>query len=76
LVYRWLTFELDTRLYELRHDGTHVKLEPRMYDVLAFLVAHRDRVVTLREMHQTLWPGEFVTDSAVTCCISEARRAV
>jgi hypothetical protein len=27
-------------------------------------------------MHETLWPGEFVTDSAVTRCISEARRAV
>jgi len=30
MVYRWLTFELDTLLYELRHDGARVKLEPRV----------------------------------------------
>jgi DNA-binding winged helix-turn-helix (wHTH) protein/tetratricopeptide (TPR) repeat protein len=76
MIYRLSDFELDSRLFELRRGGVPVKLEPRVYDVLAFLIAHRDRVVTMRELHEALWPGEFVTDSAVTRCIREARRAL
>jgi DNA-binding winged helix-turn-helix (wHTH) protein len=76
MMFRWDGYEIDTQLYEVRHQGSPVKLEPRVYDVLAFLVEHRDRVVTVRELRNAIWPGEFVTDSAVTRCISEARRAL
>jgi DNA-binding winged helix-turn-helix (wHTH) protein/tetratricopeptide (TPR) repeat protein len=76
VIYRWDGYEVDTQLYEVRRHGAPVKLEPRVYDVLAFLVAHRERVVPLRELRDALWPGEFVTDSAVTRCIGEARRAL
>jgi len=34
-------YELDTRLYELRAAGQPAKLEPRVFNVLAYLVQHR-----------------------------------
>jgi DNA-binding response OmpR family regulator len=42
--------ELDTALFELRRGGQAVPLEPQAFDVLAYLVAHRDRVVPKEEL--------------------------
>lgn len=69
-------FELDGDLFELRRGGRPVRLEPKAFNVLAYLIAHRDRVVGKQELFEQLWPGEFVTDSALTYCIKAARRAL
>jgi DNA-binding winged helix-turn-helix (wHTH) protein len=68
--------ELDTALFELRRGGQAVPLEPQAFDVLAYLVAHRDRVVPKEELMDAVWGGRFVSDAAVTSRIKQARRAV
>jgi len=68
--------ELDAALFELRRDGTKVPMEPQTFDVLAYLVAHRDRVVPKDELMDAVWGGRFVSESAVTSRIKAARRAV
>jgi len=37
-------FVLDDRSYELRRAGEPLKLEPKVFDVLTYLVRHRERV--------------------------------
>jgi DNA-binding winged helix-turn-helix (wHTH) protein/tetratricopeptide (TPR) repeat protein len=69
-------FELDGDLFEIRRAGQPIRLEPKVFNVLTYLVAHRDRVVTKQELFEHLWPGEFVTDSALTYCIKAARKAL
>jgi DNA-binding winged helix-turn-helix (wHTH) protein len=76
MIYVFGDCELDEALYELRHGGVPVKLEPKAFRVLAYLIRHRDRVVTKDELIEKLWPGEFVTESALTRCIVKARQAV
>ena len=68
--------ELDTALFELRRDGRQVPMEPQAFDVLAYLVAHRDRVVSKEELMDAIWGGRFVTETAVTSRIKQVRRAV
>ena len=68
--------ELDPALFELRRAGHAVPLEPQAFDVLSYLVAHRDRVVTKEELMDAIWGGRFVTEAAVTSRIKQARRAV
>ena len=53
--------ELDSELYQLRRHGRVVKIEPKVFDVLAFLLDHRERVVSKGELLDALWPGETVT---------------
>src|SRR5262244_1259855 len=65
MLYVFDNYELDTGLYELRRAGIPVKLEPRVFNVLAYLVQHRERVVTKQELCEHLWPGQFVGDAAV-----------
>ncbi len=76
MTYRFGTFELDERLYQLRREGELVKLEPKVFDVLRHLVRHRDRVVSKDELLETLWPGEFVSESVLPRCVAAARKAL
>jgi TolB-like protein/DNA-binding winged helix-turn-helix (wHTH) protein/Tfp pilus assembly protein PilF len=76
MLYRFSGFELDDRLYQLRRAGKPIKLEPKVFDVFAYLLHHRDRVVTKDELLEQLWPGQVVSETALTRCIAAARKAV
>ncbi len=68
--------ELDTGAFELRHAGTPISVEPQVFDVLLHLITHRDRVVTKEELLDEVWGDRFVSESALTSRIKDARRAV
>jgi DNA-binding winged helix-turn-helix (wHTH) protein len=76
MIYVFGDYELDTTLYELRHAGEPRRLEPRVFDVLAYLIQHRDHVVSREELLSHLWPGLFSSESLLHNCIMEARKAV
>src|SRR5262245_18744780 len=76
MIYMFGDFELDERLYVLRRFGGTLKLEPKVLDVLAYLVRHRDRIVTKEELIEQLWPVQVISESALTHCLAKARRAV
>jgi DNA-binding winged helix-turn-helix (wHTH) protein len=68
--------ELDFSQVELRRSGVRVRVEPQAFEVLAYLVNHRDRVVTKEELMDNVWGGRFVSETAVTSRIKHARQAV
>ena len=76
MIYSFGEFELDQRLYELRSAGRPIKIEPKVFDVLAYLLAHGERVVSKDELLEALWPGEFVSESVLPRCITAARKAI
>ena len=67
---------LDVDRRELRRGGSAIELEPKVFDLLAFLVQHRDRVVSKDDLIRSVWNGRIVSDSAVTTRINAARRAI
>ena len=68
--------ELSIERHELRRDGQVVPVEPQVFDVLAHLVRHRDRLVPKAELLDQVWGSRFVSESALTSRIKSARRAV
>jgi pimeloyl-ACP methyl ester carboxylesterase len=68
--------ELDLDRYELRVAGVTQPLERQVFDVLAVLVRHRDRVVLKEELLDTVWGDRFVSESALTSRVKAARRAI
>ncbi|MEU4295267.1 alpha/beta fold hydrolase [Kribbella sp. NPDC026596] len=68
--------EFDPALFEVRRGGVAVPLEPQAFDVLAYLVSHRDRVVPKEELMDGIWGGRFVSETAVTSRIKQIRRAL
>ena len=69
-------FVLNDDARTLMCDGVAVALQPKVFDVLAYLVSHADRVVPTEELLQELWPGVLVVDSAVQRAVSLARSAL
>jgi len=69
-------FELDLARFELRRGGEPVRIEPRPLEVLIYLASNRDRVVTKEELIERLWGVKFISESALTRCIHEARRVL
>src|SRR5215831_619225 len=69
-------YALDTRRCELRRAGTLIKLRPKVFDVLCYLIAHRDRVISRQELLEHLWSQQFVGEATLSSCIMEARQAV
>ncbi len=47
--------------------------EPKVIEVLCYLIEHPDRFVSLQELHQQVWQGRVVTDTAVRRTISKLR---
>jgi DNA-binding winged helix-turn-helix (wHTH) protein/predicted ATPase len=76
MIYRFGDCELDDRRLELRRGGVPCHLEPQVFEVLAYLVRNRDRVVTKNELLDQVWGSRFVTDSALTSRLKSARKAV
>src|ERR671929_204777 len=68
--------ELDLAQIELRRGGARVPVEPQVFEVLAYLVQHRDRVVPKEELMDNVWGGRFVSETAVTSRIKQARQAI
>jgi TolB-like protein/predicted ATPase len=69
-------YSLDTDRRELRRGAEPIAVEPQVFDLLAYLVQHRDRVVTKEDLLEAVWGGRIVSGSALTTRINAARRAV
>ncbi|HEY0971953.1 MAG TPA: alpha/beta fold hydrolase [Gemmatimonadales bacterium] len=75
-IYSFGDYELDTRLHELRRAGERQHVEPQVFDVLAYLFAFRDRVVTKEELLDGVWGHRFVAPTTLNSRIKLARQAV
>lgn len=75
-VWRLADIELDERLLELRIGGVEKKIEPKPLAILMILLRNADRVVTARELVQTVWGGRTVTEQVIAQSIARLRRAL
>lgn len=73
---RFENFVLDDRQYRLSKDGAEVDIEPLVFDLLDYLIKHRDRVVSRDELLTNLWQGKVVTDAALGVRIGDLRRVL
>ena len=66
---------VDPGRFELRRGGAVEHVEPQVFDVLVYLIRHRERVVTKTELLDTVWGDRFVSESALAARLKSARRA-
>ena len=73
---RFGQFLLEPQRRLLSLDAAPVLLSSRAFDILLFLVANRDRVVSKDEIFAAVWPGLVVEDNNLAVQISALRRAL
>jgi len=74
--YHFGDYELATDARELRCGGTSIGLEPKVLELLIYLVQNCDRAVDKQELQDEIWPDVIVTDASLTRCVMKARNAL
>lgn len=76
MLYRFEKYVLDTDRRELRQGGELVHLAPQVFDILVYLIRHRDRVISKDDLMAAVWGGRIVSESALTTRLNGARKAI
>jgi predicted ATPase/DNA-binding winged helix-turn-helix (wHTH) protein len=76
LIYQFGDFTLDVRKGCVLRGDEEIKLRPKVYETLKYLVEHPGRLIGKQELIQAVWPDAFVTDDSLVQCTVELRRAL
>jgi DNA-binding winged helix-turn-helix (wHTH) protein/tetratricopeptide (TPR) repeat protein len=74
--YEFDDFVFDPETYCLEKEGEPVSVEPKVLELLSYLIRNRDRVISKEELLTEVWQGRYVSESALNRCIYEVRRAL
>ncbi|MFK7964106.1 MAG: winged helix-turn-helix domain-containing tetratricopeptide repeat protein [Burkholderiaceae bacterium] len=69
-------FELDPDLFELRKGGELIAVEPKVFGLIAHFAANPDQVFTNDQLIEAVWSGRTVSDTTISSCIKNARKAL
>src|SRR6266446_10853733 len=73
-VYEFGDFRLDAGKRLLWRAGAQVRLTPRVFETLVYLVEHRDIVLDKERLMDAVWPDSIVEENNLTQNISTLRR--
>jgi TolB-like protein len=76
VLYIFEDYALDTDRRELLKADRPIAVQPQVFDLLAFLIANRGRVVSKDEVIEAVWDGRVVSESTLTSRINAGRSAV
>ena len=76
VIFAFEEYTLDVDQRELRRGQTAINLEPKVFDLLSYLLEHHDKVVSRDELIASIWEGRIVSESALASCINAARAAI
>lgn len=76
MIYQLGDIEIDTVNFKLVENGKPVAVEPQVFDLIIYLIEHRERLVSRQELFDKLWPGREVSDTSLSNHIKNARKAL
>jgi TolB-like protein/DNA-binding winged helix-turn-helix (wHTH) protein/Flp pilus assembly protein TadD len=74
--YSFGEFTLDLDRGALLKAGADIKLRPKSFKMLSYLVERQGLLVTKDELLSAIWGHTVVTEDAVTHCVTDIRRAL
>ncbi len=77
MIYAFNSYKLDTHRRTLTDDvDEQLPLRPKGFQLLLYLIEHRNRAVDKDELCEQLWPEQFISEATLTGTIRDVRRAV
>ncbi len=74
--YKIAEFLIDTARFRISSGDAAIPVEPKVFDLLVYLIAHRDRVVTREELFKEVWEGREVSDATLSNHVKSARKVL
>ena len=72
--YQLNEFEIDTDLFQIVKNGQVISVEPKVFDLIVYLIDHRNIVVSRDELFEKVWFGREVSDTSLSNHIKSARK--
>ena len=76
MVYRFGDCSLDTQQHRLQRAGQPVRLRSKVFQILCYLLEHRDRTVLKQELCEQVWPQQFISDATLESTVRAVRQAI
>jgi DNA-binding winged helix-turn-helix (wHTH) protein/TolB-like protein len=76
MIYAFNGYEINTENFCICYRGQIVQIEPKVFNVIVYLIQHRDQVVTRKQLLKDVWAGRVVSPSTLTNHIKLARSAL
>jgi len=73
--YSFVDCVVDTQCYLLHRAGQSIRLRPKVFRVLTYLLKHRDRVVPKQELCEQVWEAP-ASDATIDNCLKAVRHAI
>ena len=67
---------LDTERYEFQRAGASMPLRRKAFQLLVYLLARRERVISRDELLEHLWPDQVIGDAVLNSCLRTVRQAL
>lgn len=74
--YLFEQYAFDTDRRELYRGAQLVSVAPQVFDLLAYLIRNRERVVSKDDLINNIWNGRAVSDAALTTRLNVARSVI
>jgi DNA-binding winged helix-turn-helix (wHTH) protein/TolB-like protein/tetratricopeptide (TPR) repeat protein len=74
--YQVTDYVVDTALYRISRAGEAIPVEPKVFNLLVYLIRHRDRVLARDELFQEVWDGREVSDATLSNHVKTARKVL
>ncbi len=74
--YRFDDVKVDISRGCLLRAGEERHLRQKAFQVLVYMLEHRERLVSKDELFQNVWSGTAVTDDVLVQCVTEIRRII
>ncbi len=75
-IYSFDEFTLDLTRGCLLRQSEEIKLRPKSFEVLKFLIENGGRLISKDELIQVVWEGMAVTDDSLVQCLKDIRQAL
>jgi DNA-binding winged helix-turn-helix (wHTH) protein/Tfp pilus assembly protein PilF len=75
-IYRFAGLELDTSRFQVRRGGEVLPVQPQVFDVLHYLVANHDRIVSKDELLAKVWNRRVVSEATLSSRIKAVRQLI
>ena len=67
---------LDPQRYVLHRAGQPVRLRPKVFQLLVYLLSQRERVIPKQELSAQVWRGRFISDVTLESTLAAVRRVL
>src|SRR5215510_2089762 len=74
--YQIAGYTIDTAQYRITSGDTVVPAEPKVFDLLVYLIRHRERVLSREELFKEVWDGREVSDATLSNHVKSARKVL